>query len=124
MNFITICTPNSLHYEHALYSINNGKNVLIEKPVDFSSEKVKKLVTAAKKNNVNCFCVLQVRLNNSVDISRRCLDKKLLGKIRGVSFVQRWQRPYEYFSGWRNIPEVGGGTLYEVGIHYAMNLYF
>ena len=42
----------------------------------------------------------------------------MLGKIRGVNLVQRWQRPVEYFSGWRSIPNVGGGTLHEVGIHY------
>jgi UDP-N-acetyl-2-amino-2-deoxyglucuronate dehydrogenase len=42
----------------------------------------------------------------------------LLGEIRGMSMVQRWQRPYEYFSGWRAQPDIGGGTLYECGIHY------
>jgi predicted dehydrogenase len=62
--------------------------------------------------------VLQVRLNNSVQVVKKCLESNLLGKIRGVSLVQRWQRPVEYFSGWRSIPSMGGGTLHEVGIHY------
>lgn len=117
-DMVVICTPNSFHYDQALFAIKNKKNVLIEKPVSFEPEEVLSLKENADNYGVNCYCVLQVRLNNSISLVRKCLKKNLLGKIRSVNLVQRWQRPYEYFSGWRNVPEIGGGTLYEVGIHY------
>ena len=118
VNFVVVASPNSFHYEQAIYALKNGCDVLIEKPVCFESKDVLEISDIAKKNNQNAYCVLQVRLNNSVSIVKKALSRNLLGEIRGVSFVQRWQRPYEYFSGWRNSRKIGGGTLYEVGIHY------
>lgn len=118
VNFITIATPNSLHLEHAIFSLENNCDVLIEKPVAFSSEEVNQLIDVSKKNNTNAYCVLQVRLNPTVRLLKEVLDNNILGKIRSVSFVQRWQRPLEYFLGWRGMPSIGGGILYEVGIHY------
>lgn len=118
VNFVVVASPNCFHYEHAIEALNNNCDVLIEKPVSFEESDIIKIEEIAKKNKKNAYCVLQVRLNNSVKIIEEALNKKLLGEIRGVSFVQRWQRPYEYFSGWRNSVKIGGGTLYEVGIHY------
>lgn len=117
-NFITISTPNSLHVDQAIYALENGCDVLVEKPVSFTEEEVKEIIKVANKNGRKAYCVLQVRLNPTVSLLQEVLDLNLLGKIRTVSFVQRWQRPLEYFTGWRSIPNVGGGTLYEVGIHY------
>lgn len=118
INFVTVATPNSLHLENSLYALNNNCDVLIEKPVSFSVSDVEKIINSSKENNKNAYCVLQVRLNPTVKLIEEVLKQNLLGNIRSVSLVQRWQRPYEYFSGWRAIPNVGGGTLYEVGIHY------
>lgn len=118
INFISILTPNSLHKEQAIFSLENNCEVLIEKPVAFKLNEVKDIKKIANKYNTNVYAVLQVRLNPTVKIVKEVLEKKLLGTIRGFSFIQRWQRPLEYFSGWRGIPSVGGGILYETGIHY------
>ncbi len=117
-DFYVIATPNYLHYEQAKKCILKGKNVLIEKPATLRKTELEEIVALSSEKGVNAYCILQVRLNNSVAAVKKCLDKDFLGKIRGVSMVQRWQRPIEYFSGWRAIPKMGGGTLHEVGIHY------
>jgi len=124
VDFVVVATPNSLHYEQAIYALNNKCDVLVEKPVAFTSKEVKEIIQAADKNNQKAYCVLQVRLNPTVLLIKEVLKKNLLGNIRGVNFIQRWQRPLEYFTGWRAIPEVGGGTLYECGIHYLDILQF
>lgn len=118
VNFIPILTPNSLHKEQALFALQNGCDVLVEKPVGFHPNDVNEIQQCAKDNKQKAYCVLQVRLNNTVHLTKETLNQGLLGDIRGFSFTQRWQRPLEYFSGWRGEPEVGGGILYEVGIHY------
>lgn len=118
VNFIVIATPNVLHKEQAKFALSNKCDVLIEKPVAFNIKDVKDIQKHAKKNKQTAYCVLQVRLNPTVHLLKEVLENKLLGEIRGFSFTQRWQRPLEYFSGWRGEPEVGGGILYETGIHY------
>lgn len=118
INFVVVATPNSLHFEQAKYALENGCDVLVEKPVSLNPKEVKLLSEIADSNNRKAYTVLQVRLNPTVKSIRKVLDDGLLGKIRGISLTQRWQRPYEYFTGWRSIPLIGGGTLYECGIHY------
>lgn len=118
VNFITIATPNSLHLEQAIFSLSNNCDVLVEKPVSFLSSDVEKIIEVSKKYKTNAYCVLQVRLNPTVLLLKEVLNNGIIGKIRSVNFIQRWQRPLEYFSGWRGIPSIGGGILYEVGIHY------
>jgi len=119
MNFVSVCTPNSLHYQQAIDSIRSGCHVLVEKPIDFTSRRAFEIVNEAKKHNVESYAVLQVRYNNVVEVLERVVDQKLLGTIRSVSLIQRWQRPHEYFESWRADKEIGGRTLYEVGIHYV-----
>lgn len=117
-DFCVIATPNSLHYEQSLFCLQNGCDILVEKPVDFTRKRVNDILNVARQERHNAYCVLQVRLNPTINVVRQCINGGLLGDIRAVNLVQRWQRPYEYFSGWRAEPEIGGGTLYEVGIHY------
>jgi UDP-N-acetyl-2-amino-2-deoxyglucuronate dehydrogenase len=118
VDFVVIATPNSLHVEQSLYCLKNKCDILVEKPVSFTKEEVELIIKTSKEFNRNSYCVLQVRLNPTVSLLKEVLNLKLLGNIRSVNFIQRWQRPYEYFTGWRSIPNIGGGTLYEVGIHY------
>lgn len=118
LNFIVIATPNSLHKEQSIFCLQNKCDVLIEKPVSFNEIDVKEIYQHSILNDQKAYCVLQVRLNPTVALTQEILKNNLLGNIRGFSFTQRWQRPLEYFSGWRGEPEVGGGILYETGIHY------
>jgi len=118
INFVVIATPNSLHKEQSIFALNNKCDVLIEKPVAFNINDVQEIQDCAIKFNQKAYCVLQVRLNPTVSLVKEVLSEGLLGEIRGFSFTQRWQRPLEYFSGWRGEPDIGGGILYETGIHY------
>ncbi|HCC68241.1 TPA: hypothetical protein DEP90_03535 [Patescibacteria group bacterium] len=118
MDFVTIATPNYLHYEMALDSLDAGYDILIEKPIAFEASKVKEISDKAKKLKKNAYAVLQVRYNPTVQMIRNVLDAGLLGNIRSVSFIQRWQRPVGYFKDWRGIKEQGGRSLYEYAIHY------
>lgn len=118
IDFVVIATPNSLHVEQAIFALHNKCDVLIEKPVAFCLEEVESINNISQKTKQNAYCVLQVRLNPTVQLLKKVLDENLLGEIRGVSLLQRWQRPLEYFTGWRAESNIGGGTLYECGIHY------
>jgi predicted dehydrogenase len=79
---------------------------------------VEELVTLAKKLKRKAYCVLQVRFNPTVGVMKEAVEQKLIGDIRSVSLIQRWQRPSSYFDSWRIDINIGGRTLYEVGIHY------
>ena len=118
INFVVVATPNSLHTEQAIYCLQNGCDVLVEKPASLNPADIPKVLEVAEKNYKNVYGVLQVRLNDTIQNVKKILDNKVLGELRGVSLVQRWQRPESYFHDWRAEPLVGGGLLHECGIHY------
>ncbi len=118
MDFVTIATPNHLHYEMAMESMKAGYDILIEKPIAFEASRVQEIQDEADKLGREAYCVLQVRYNPTVKMMERVLEDGLLGDIRSVCFIQRWQRPIGYFKDWRGLVDQGGRSLYEYGIHY------
>lgn len=124
INCVVILTPSNLHYTQALNAITHKKHVILEKPATFTTIELNHLIKAAQENNVEIYAVLQVRLNPSVIITKQALEQGLFGQVRSVSLVQRWQRPLNYFSGWRGSQKTGGGILREFGIHYLDILQF
>ncbi len=118
VDFIVVATPNSQHFEQAMFCIENGCDVLIEKPATLDPEQIEILISHANKHQQEVYAVLQVRLNSCIQNLKYLIDNKIIGNIRGFGLIQRWQRPSQYFDDWRGIPKVGGGTLHECGIHY------
>ena len=69
-NFYVIATPNANHYEQAMACIEKNKHYIVEKPACLKFSKLEKLVHATNSSGVNGYCVLQVRLNESVNADR------------------------------------------------------
>jgi len=118
MNFVVIATPNHLHYPMAMDALHAGYDILIEKPIAFEANKVQEIQDEADKLGREAYCVLQVRYNPTVNMMKKVLEEGLLGDIRAVTFIQRWQRPIGYFKDWRGSIDEGGRSLYEYAIHY------
>ena len=118
VNCVVILSPNNFHVAQAIKALTNKKHVIIEKPATFTGAELRNLEQIAEDNSVNIFGILQVRLNPAVIIAKAAIEQGLFGQIRGVSLIQRWQRPASYFTGWRGKMATGGGILREFGIHY------
>lgn len=118
VNCVVILSPNNFHVTQAIKALTSKKHVIIEKPATFTGDELRNLEKVAKDNGVSIFGILQVRLNPAVIIAKMAIEQGLFGQVRGVSLIQRWQRPLSYFTGWRGEMATGGGILREFGIHY------
>ena len=56
IQFVSIVTPNNLHYKAAKVFLENGINVVCDKPVTIKSEEAEELKKIAKEKNL-LFCV-------------------------------------------------------------------
>ncbi|MBY0379470.1 MAG: Gfo/Idh/MocA family oxidoreductase, partial [Burkholderiales bacterium] len=101
INCVAIITPSNLHYEQMVKAVTSKKNVIVEKPATFLAEELKHINQLAIATGVDVFTILQVRLNPSLVATREFILGGAFGEIRNVALVQRWQRPLEYFTGWR-----------------------
>lgn len=49
---VVVCSPTDLHAEYAIKVAEAGKDVFVEKPVDYRIDRVKEVIAAAKKAGV------------------------------------------------------------------------
>ena len=82
---ISIASPTSTHAEIALMAIENGKHVLIEKPMTSTVEEAERIVDAEKKSNVFVSVGFIERFNPIVSRSKLLIENEELGELVLIS---------------------------------------
>ena len=74
VDFVTIATPNSLHYEQALFVLKNKCDVLIEKPVAFSVKEIDDIISIATcLNNIGVIHYNQKSYSTALEYYQKSL---------------------------------------------------
>jgi len=113
---VSICTPNVFHFPIAREMMENGKNVLVEKPMGVSVSECKVLTELAEKNKVILASGHMWRFHPDVIFVREIIESGLLGKIvktKSYGIHVNWVP-----KGWFVKKELAkGGALIDMGIH-------
>jgi predicted dehydrogenase len=121
---VVVCTPNKLHAEHSIISIQHGSHVLCEKPMATSVEDCSQMIMVAKQHNKHLMVVKQNRYNPPVVALKQLLDNNALGAIFSFEFNCFWNRPAAYFkNSWRGVKAMAGGTLFTQFSHFIDLMY-
>ena len=123
---VLICTPSGLHPAMGIEAANKGYHVVTEKPMAISLESADALVKACDDNDVRLFVVKQNRLNTTMQLLKKAIDKGRFGKIFMVQSNVMWQRPQDYYdlAKWRGTWEFDGGAFMNQASHYVDSLYW
>lgn len=125
IDVISICSPNGLHAEHSISALNEGFNVLCEKPLAINLEDCGKMISAAENSNKRLFVIKQNRYNPPVAAVKKAIDDGKLGKIYSVQLSCFWNRNEEYYNNsWKGTKEFDGGTLFTQFSHFIDLLYW
>src|SRR5436190_6471698 len=118
---ISICTPSGMHSAQGVAAARAGKHVITEKPMSITLEQADALVQACDDAGVRLFVVKQNRLNPSIQLLKRALDKGRFGKLFLANTTVRWNRPQEYYDAapWRGTWEFDGGAFMNQASHYV-----
>ena len=118
---VSICTPSGLHSQQGVAAAKAGKHVITEKPMSITLEQADALVQACDAAGVQLFVVKQNRLNPSVQLLKRAVDKGRFGRIYLANTTVRWNRPQEYYDAapWRGTWEFDGGAFMNQASHYV-----
>ena len=116
---VAICTESGKHAEVALECIDNGCNVIIEKPIALSLKDADEIIRRAKEKGVKVCANHQNRFNKSIQKIRDAHDKRRFGRLMYGTAHIRWNRGWEYYSRakWRGTWEQDGGALMNQCIH-------
>lgn len=125
IDVISICSPNGLHAEHSIKSLNSGFHVLCEKPLAINVHDCGEMIKAAEKANKRLFAIKQNRFNPPVNAVKEAINEGKLGKIYSVQLSCFWNRNNDYYANsWKGTKDVDGGTLYTQFSHFIDLLYW
>lgn len=116
---IAVLSPANTHRDIAIRCAQAGKHVLMEKPLDITTERAEELVAACHKAGVKLGVVLQHRFRPAGTKLADLLRAGELGAIVGCSAVIRLWRPQSYYDepGRGSFARDGGGVLISQAIH-------
>jgi predicted dehydrogenase len=117
---ISICSPSGAHLEPALAAAAAGKHVLIEKPLEITTERCDQIIQACEKANVRLAVTFQSRFHESSRLMKQAIDSGRFGKVTMGDAYVKWYRTQAYYDSgaWRGTWALdGGGALMNQAIH-------
>jgi len=128
IDFVTIVTPNFAHFEPAMMALENGFNVVIEKPITLSLEEAKLLQQKVEETGLTLCLTHTYSGYPMVKQARQMVKDGMLGAIRKimVEYPQGWlstltEREGNAGAAWRTDPKKSGksGSMGDIGTHAA-----
>ena len=119
LDLVAIATESGIHAEIALYLIDRGINVIIEKPMAMSMADADEIVKRSAEKGVKVSVCHQNRFNIAIQAMRQALEDGRFGKISHGSINVRWNRNKSYYdqAPWRGKWASDGGCLFNQCIH-------
>lgn len=116
---VLILTPPNTHLDLVRRAAAAGKHILLEKPLEISTERALELVRVCRAAGVTLGVVLQHRYRPAARKLAEILAAGELGPVLGASAGIRLWRPQSYYDepGRGTKARDGGGVLLTQGIH-------
>ena len=119
---VYIPLPTSQHIEWSIKAANAGKHVLCEKPIALHANEIDSLIEARDRNKVLITEAYMVTYAPVWLKVRELLASGAIGTLKHV------QGAFTYFNrdpnNMRNIPELGGGGLPDIGVYPTISTRF
>ncbi len=130
IDFVSIVTPNFVHFDPAMMALEKGFNVVIEKPITFTLDEAKQLKAKVEETGLSLLLCHTYTGYPMVKQAKQLVKSGVLGKIRKVyvEYPQGWLSTFLEGTGniqasWRTDPKKSGkaGAMGDIGTH-AFNL--
>lgn len=128
MDFVTIVTPNFAHFGPAMLALENGFNVVIEKPIALTLDEARQLKKKQEETGLMLLLTHTYSGYPMVKEAKQIVKSGKLGKIRKVfvEYHQGWlsrlsEREGNAQAAWRTDPKRSGkaGCMGDIGTHAA-----
>lgn len=117
---LNVCTPSGAHLDAVLAAADRGIDVLCEKPLEITTERIDQMTEAAREAGIALGGIFHQRFNPVVQTLYDAADE---GRFDGLSVANAyvpWWRDDEYYSPdrWQGTEDLdGGGALMNQSIH-------
>lgn len=128
IDFLSICTPNFLHFSHIALALQNGASAICEKPLVLESKELSALEklesSALDSSSFLCqprvYGILQLRLHPQIQALKAQVEDELMHNpkhiyklsLRYISARGKW-----YHKSWKGDVQKSGGIVCNIGVH-------
>ena len=111
IDVVLILTASGMHSNMGVEAARAGKHVIVEKPLDISVEKGKRLIAECEKAGVTLNCIFQHRFDEDVIALKEAIAAGRLGALYGGCCHTKWYRTQDYYDqvDWRGTLKLDGG---------------
>lgn len=120
VDIVSVCLPSGMHADFAVRCMEAGKHVLVEKPLDITPERARRIEEARLRTGMRCGVVHQNRFNVDMAPIKQAVDSGRMGRLLLGTFAVKWYREQSYYDrgGWRGSWAMdGGGSLMNQAVH-------
>ncbi len=118
IHVVCITTPSGAHLEPALTAVRAGKHLVVEKPIEITTERADELLRAADAARVKVSPIFQARFGEGARTVKAAVDAGRFGRLVLASAYVKWHRSAQYYTGWKGSLKLdGGGALINQAIH-------
>ena len=116
VDIVYIATPNSLHFENTMMSLEAGKAVLCEKPFASNLSQVEQMIRKANEKKLFLMEALWSRFLPSIQAFKQQMREGSIGKPLLLEVDFGFKANYHPQSRLFD-PELGGGSIPDIGIY-------
>lgn len=124
LDYIVVCSPNYLHLPHMKFALQNGIDVICEKPLVLNTEELDTLKCYEQKYGARVYSILQLRLHPSIIALRNKVAAAPADKVFDVNLTYITSRGKWYLKSWKGFNEKSGGVATNIGVHFYDMLHF
>jgi dihydrodiol dehydrogenase / D-xylose 1-dehydrogenase (NADP) len=113
---VYIATPHPFHFENVMLCLDNGKNVLCEKPFAMNGLQVQQMIDKAESKGLFLMEAMWMAYFPAIAKIRELISSGVIGKLKfvqaNINFDCGWQPESHLLN-----KEIGGGTLLGLGVY-------
>jgi predicted dehydrogenase len=120
IHIIIITTPSGAHMEPAVAAARAGKHVVVEKPLEITTERCDRIIKTCDDAGVKLCTIFPSRFADANQALKSAVDAGRFGRLTLGETTCKWWREQSYYDegGWKGTQALdGGGAMMNQAIH-------
>ncbi|WP_227429828.1 Gfo/Idh/MocA family oxidoreductase [Psychrobacter sp. I-STPA6b] len=124
LDFVSICSPNYLHYAHIAAGLRLGCDVICEKPLVPDNASLDKLALIEQETGKKLYNILQLRHHQAIIDLKHKIETEQKHSKYDVTLTYITSRGKWYLKSWKGNTQKSFGVVTNIGIHFFDMLHY
>lgn len=115
VDFVCICSPTHLHFEHIQLALKNNCNAICESPMVLSTNELRKIKELEQQTGKKVYNILQFRHHSAM---KQLKEHAANNAESNIELIYHTHRGKWFKKSWKGDKQKSGGILTSLGYHF------